>query len=138
MPEQARANGLWHGPDPAELSELSYAETKVINLARVYVSVKHIFLDRRSYARTSASDAPLYHHKNVAADPLGPDAALRAIGMSPQNLAKTLLVQFVGDDRQALRHHRDLSVSVRKLRRAFRWLSLNSWPFMDATKRHEL
>ena len=43
MPEQARANGLWHGPDPAELSALSYAEAKVINLARVYVSVKRFF-----------------------------------------------------------------------------------------------
>ena len=90
MPELARANGLWRGPDPEELSDLSYAETKVINLARVYVSVKRIFLDRRSYARTTDSEAPRYHQKNVVAFPQNPDAALRAIGMSPENLAKTV------------------------------------------------
>ena len=39
MPDVARANGLWHGPDPEEMSELSYCEAKVINLARIYVSV---------------------------------------------------------------------------------------------------
>ena len=49
-----------------------------------------------------------------------------------------MLVQFVGEDRLALRSHPDLSVSVMKLRRAFRWLSVNSWPFMEATKHHEL
>ena len=53
MPEYARANGFWHGPDPEELRELSYAECKVINLARIYVSVKRIFLDRSSYASCS-------------------------------------------------------------------------------------
>ena len=53
MPEYARANGFWHGPDPEELQELSYAECKVINLARIYVSVKRIFLDRSSYASCS-------------------------------------------------------------------------------------
>ena len=96
MPEQARANRLWHGPEPPELLDLSYAEAKVINLARVYVSVKRVFLDRRSYARAAESEAPRYHQKNVVAFPQKPDSALRAIGMSPQNLAKTLLVQFTG------------------------------------------
>ena len=43
VPQLARANGMWRGPDPAELAQLSYAEAKVINLARVYVSVKRIF-----------------------------------------------------------------------------------------------
>ena len=138
MPELARANGLWHGPDPPELQALSYCEAKVINLARVYVSVKRIFLDRSSYARTSKSEAPLYHQKNVVAYPQNPDAALRAVGMNPQNLAKMVIVQFVGEDRRALRQEADLSVSVDKLRQAFRWLSQNSWPFMDATKHHEL
>ena len=76
MPPLARANGMWRGPDPAELSQLSYIETKEINLARVYVSVKRIFLDRSSYARTGASEAPLYHQKEVVAYPQNPDAAL--------------------------------------------------------------
>ena len=137
MPPEARANALWRGPDPKELAELSYNEGKVINLARVYVSVKRVFLDRSSYARTTAAEAPLYHQKNVVAYPQDPEAALCALGMSPTNLAQMVVVQYVGEDRQRLRHDKDLSVSVEKLRRAFRWLSLNSWPFMEATKWHE-
>ena len=138
MPKEARANGLWHGPDPSALSELSYCECKVINLARIYVSVKRIFLDRASYARTRKKETPLYHQYNVVAYPQNPDAALTALGMAPHNLAKMLTVQFVGTDRQALRHEPDLCVSVKKLRNAFRWLSMNSWPFMEATKHHSL
>ena len=65
MPTQARANGLWHGPGAEELRALSYTECKVINLARIHVSVKRIFLDRASFAGTGASDAPMYHQKNV-------------------------------------------------------------------------
>ena len=67
MPIYARANGLWRGPDPDEMKCLTYAEAKVINLARVYVSVKRVCLDHGGYARTSASEAPLYHQKNVVA-----------------------------------------------------------------------
>ena len=59
MPVLARANGMWRGPDPVELSVLSYTETKVINLARVYVSVKRIFWNRGSYAQSGKSEAPL-------------------------------------------------------------------------------
>ena len=133
----ARANGLWRGPDPPELANLSYAESKVINLARLYVSVKRVFLNRGSYAATSKSEAPFYHQKNVVAYPQNPDAALRAMGLSPGDLAKTLLVQFVGEDRERLRTVPELSVSVEKLRRAFLWLSVNSWPFMEQTRHHE-
>jgi hypothetical protein len=90
MPERARANGMWHGPDPVELQDLSYAECKVINLAKIYVSVKRIFLDRGSYAGTTKSEAPWYHQKNVVAYPQNADAALRAVGLSPEHLAKVL------------------------------------------------
>ena len=137
MPLHARANGMWRGPDPVELSRLTYAECKVINLSRIYVSVKRIFLNRSSYARSDASEAPLFHQKNVVAYPQNPDAALRALGMSPANLAHTLQVQFVGGDRSCLRSHADLQVSVGKLRSAFVWLSTKSWPFMEATKHHD-
>ena len=58
MPWPARANGLWGGPDPAELVNLTYAETKVIQLARIYVSVKRVYLDFRSYAWKSYSPRP--------------------------------------------------------------------------------
>ena len=44
MPLVARANGLWRGPEPDELRSLTFCEAKVIDLARVYVSVKRVFL----------------------------------------------------------------------------------------------
>jgi len=138
MPAVARANGLWHGPDPEELSDLSYCETKVINLARIYVSVKRVFLDCASYARTNAAEAPLYHQKNVVAYPQNPDAALRHFGMSPAVLAEMVHVQFVGENRARLHGQQELWVSVKRLRRAFRWLTLNSFPFMEQTKHHAL
>ena len=137
VPDVARANGMWRGPDAVELSSLSYCEAKVINLARVYVSVKRVFLDRASYAGTSRSETPLYHQKNVAAFPQSPDAALKFLGARPSDLARVVQVQFVGEDRQCLRREPDLQVCVGKLRKAFAWLSLNSWPFMEATRDHE-
>ena len=127
---------MWHGPDPEELKSLSYAECKVVNLARIYVSVKRVFLDREGYAGTSHSEAPQYHQRNVVAYPQNPDAAIRCLGLIPTSLAKTLIVQDVGEDRRALRFHPDLQVSVEKLRKAFLWLSVNCWPFMESTKLH--
>ena len=138
LPAEARANGLWRGPDPPELSSLSHTEAKVLNLARIYVSVKRVFLNSSSYARTSASEAPLYHHRNVVAFPQSVDKTLTSLGTPPQVLADQVVVQFVGENRDALRQHPELSVSTRKLREAFFWASQNSWPFMEATKHHEL
>ena len=138
LPAEARANGLWRGPDPPELSSLSYTEAKVINLARIYVSVKRVFLNSSSYARTSASEAPFYHSRNVVAFPHSVDKTLTSLGTPPQVLADHVVVQFVGEDRDALRQHPELSVSTHKLRDAFFWVSQNSWPFMEATKHHEL
>ena len=136
MPDVARANGMWRGPDPEELIALSYAECKVINLARIYVSVKRVFLDRTSYAQTSAAEAPLYHQKNVVAYPQSVDSAVSLLGVNPKDLASMLTVQFVGENRADLCHHPDLSVSVERLRAALTWLSFNSWPYMEATQHH--
>ena len=57
--------------------------------------------------------------------------------MTPAALARMVHVQSVGENRQGLHQQRDLWVSVEKLRTAFRWLSQNSWPFMEHTKHHE-
>ena len=134
MPEQARANGLWGGPEPKELRVLSYAERKVIQLARVYVSVKRVFLDANSYAKTTYLTSPQYHEKNVVSFPLKPDMVHRVFGVSPIELADTLTVQFSGGVRNSLRKVKDLTVTVDHLRKAFSWLSVNSWPWMAATK----
>ena len=117
MLAEARANGLWHGPDPPEIASLSYSEAKVINLARVYVSVKRVFLDRSSYAKTTAAEAPLYHQRNVVAFPQNPDTVLRHVyGTEPSQLTRVVQVQFVGEDREGLRRHPDLQVSEYRAR----------------------
>ena len=129
LPAEARANGLWRGPDPPELRALNYAEAKVMNLARIYVSIKRVFLNSSGYARASASEAPLYHSRNVVAFPQSMDKALTSLGTLPGVLADHVLIQLVGDDMDALRRHPELTVSTRKLRDAFFWASQNSWPF---------
>lgn len=136
MPLEARANGLWHGPDPEELSRLTYTECKVINLARLFVSVKRIYLDRGSFAGTAKDEAPHYHTNNVVAYPQSPEAALTALGCTPEALAQTILIQFTRGDEHCLKQHPDIQVSVPNLRAAFRWLCMNNWQFMDATKDH--
>ena len=65
-------------------------------------------------------------------------AALSAVGVGPTSLSQILLVQFVGEGREELRRHPDLQVSVPRLRAAFQWLAENSWPWMEATRDHEL
>ena len=100
------------------------------------MGVKRVFLERASFVGTSRSESPWYHQKNVVAYPQSPDAALTALGCSPEMLARTIVVQFVGGEREVLRSHPDLRVSVPKLRAAFKWLSVNCWPFMEATKEH--
>ena len=138
VPRAALVNGMWRGPDPPELARLTYAECKVINLAKIYVSVKRIFLDKRSFAPSASCEAPMYHQRNVVAYPQSPDKALAAVGMLPSALALTILVQFVGENDDALRRHPDIQVCVDRLRAAFRWLSTNNWAFMDATRHHVL
>ena len=134
MPDQARANGFWGGPESEELRVLTYAERKVIQLARVYVSVKRVFLDPRSFAQTARNTTPHYHEKNVVAFHQNADMVQRLFGLTPPLLADTLTVQFTGGDRSRLRTVPELTVSVDRLRRAFSWLAVNSWPWMTATK----
>ena len=85
MPAMARANGLWRGPSPAELSALSYAERRVIQLARLYVSVKRVFLGRSSGA-VSRDEVPRYHQRNVVAYPQNPDNVWQIIGLMPEGV----------------------------------------------------
>ena len=134
MPKFARANGLWGGPPPTELVELSYAERMVIQLASLYISVKRVYLDSAGGARMRSNEAPSYHEKNVVAYPQCPDLVRTALGLLPSDLPKTLAVQFVGNDRSSLRRQAALCVSVQRLRAAFAWLTANCWVWMEATK----
>ena len=134
MPQLARANGNWRGPQPPELAALTFAEQKVVQLARLYVSVKRVFLDTPAGAHMRRGEAPLYHEKNVVAYPQNPDAVLPVLGLAPKDLPKVLVVQFVGGDRSRLRHEPSLQVDIARLRTALVWLTTNNLAWMEATK----
>jgi hypothetical protein len=65
MPSQARPSGMWRGSEPETLSDLTYCESKVMNLARVHVNVKEDFFVLSSYELTSRPHAIYYHQKNI-------------------------------------------------------------------------
>ena len=97
--------------------------------------MKRVFLGG-GFARTADSDAPQYHQRNVVAFPQSPDAALTALGCTPDALAETLLLQYKGSDRELIRTQKELTVSVPKLRAAFLWLSQHNWIFLWETRDH--
>ena len=59
MPLLCRANGLWGGPEPRELAVLTYAERRVIQLARFYISLKRVHPCGAPYNPTLHRDQPL-------------------------------------------------------------------------------
>ena len=131
IPSLARANGLWGGPEPRELAVLSYVERKVIQLARLYICVKRVYLDSPVAARVRRDEQPLYHEKNVVAYPQDLDVVATFCGAPPADLARTLVVQFVGHDRSRLRCEPALCVDVARLRSAFEWLAHNELLALD-------
>jgi hypothetical protein len=131
MPLFARANGLWGGPLPYDLEVLTYTERRVIALARIYVSIKRVHPEGAPHIRDSNNFQPLYHEKNVIAYPQTQEYVKQVVGVTPLDLAKTLLVQFLGSDRAVVRRDPALQVSVRRLRAAMKWLSVNSWPLFQ-------
>ncbi len=134
MPLFARANGLWGGPLPYDLEVLTYTERRVIALARIYVSIKRVHPERAPHIRDSNNFQPLYHEKNVIAYPQTQEYVQQVVGVTPLALAETLFVQFYGSDRAVVRRDPALQVSVQRLRAAMKWLSVNSWHWMLATK----
>ena len=78
------------------------------------------------------SEHLLYRDRNVVAYPQNPDAVAPLLGLRPQDLPKTLAVQFVEGARENLRKEPSSSVGVARLRVAFHWLTSNNWLWMLA------
>lgn len=134
-PVHARCRGLWGGgPDPEELSLLSYVERRIIRLARAHVSVKKVWGLR--YCTNNDDAAPSYHTRNVVACPNSVGGALTSVGLWPSQLCQDLLVQFQSGRKQELLSDPDLFVCAKRLRSAFHWTGENCWPWMLATKDH--
>ena len=54
----ARAHGLWGGPEPACIRTLTYAERRILTLARVYVTVKRVLIKNALWAKSDEEALP--------------------------------------------------------------------------------
>ena len=78
---------------------------------------------------------PIYEHSgNSVAYPLNSHALLKRLGVRAQDLPVGLTVLFEGPDREVVSKDPPLRVRTGKLRKAFRWLLFNCWPWLQATK----
>ena len=98
LPYCCRARGLWGGPEPVEISRLSWVSRRIVNLARVYVSVKRVMRKDAPWASRDERALPQYTTRNVVCYPQDPDAALKTVCVVPEDLVQILTVQFVGCD----------------------------------------
>ena len=130
LPPRARCNDMWGGRLPEPIRVLTYAETKVLQLARACVSMKRAGKPenlRNSFLRRSAHWVS--SGKNIVAYPQRPHKFVSAwIIFTPEELCETLCVQFVGADRGVVREDPSLKVSVSRLRGALQWLAAHN-PF---------
>ena len=138
MPECARARGFWGGPEPAVLRQLSFAERKVLRLARVYSTVKRISAHILPYGRLHPEALPEYSTRNVVAYAQDPDAVMRVLCVPPEQLAQDLYVQFEGAKDTAFRNEPALRVNIEHLRDAIYWYVTHNWQWLELTKDQEM
>jgi hypothetical protein len=138
MPLRACANGSWQGREPQVISTLTWAERRVLRLARVYCSVKRILAQDAPWARNNQLVLPQYSTRNVVAFLQNPDSAVRTLCLLPADLSKDVYVQFEGSDPQNMMREPALQVNVEALRSAIWWYSTNCYQWLEATKDHAL
>ena len=106
---------------------LTWAETAVIQLARLHICVRQVPTARQGSKVSEGSG-------NVVAYPLECHALLHHLGSKADELPNWITVLFEGDDRSVVRRDRSLLVGAAPLRRAFRWLLYNCWPWLEAAR----
>jgi len=117
----ARPRGLWGGPEPAAIKNLTYIERLVLNLARVYFTLKRVLVKDAIWAKSDHEALPQYTTNNVVAYPQDPDAAIKALCVVPADLYKVLTVQFVGSDPSIIAQDPAMIVHLHHLRQALQW-----------------
>ena len=73
MPTHAIANGMWGGPLPQQLECLTYAERKVVQRARLYISVRRLRCTSTKGNRLPKFARSWVHSSNVIAFPQEPE-----------------------------------------------------------------
>ena len=114
MPPAARANDLFGCQVPEPIACLSYAETKVLQLARACVPLKRAMpVQANGKAALRKTYQWMLQGKNIVAYPQQPEKLLSAcLILRPDELCDALAVQFVGEDREVVRQDPSLKVSA--------------------------
>ena len=128
---------MWGGPEPQEIQALTHLERRVVQLARVYASVKRVLGKTVPWAKGNVAATPQYSTKNAVAYASDPCQMARVVCLLPEELCDDFAVQFVSSLEDA-HVEPSLQVSVHRLRAALGWLSAHSWPWMLKTKYLEI
>ena len=127
MPPLARAAGFWQGKEPEVIRALSYAERRILCLARVHVCVKRVSPHVAPWGVSNEAARPQYTTRNVVAFSQDPDTAVRLCCLEPAELAQTICVQFEGADKDVVRRESSLYVDLDRLRSAMWWFATHNW-----------
>ena len=132
-PYYARARGMWGGPEPQVIKDLTFVERRVTQLARAYTLLKRVLGKHVPWAKGNLAAIPQYTTANTVAYPNNPAEVTRAICLLPADLCKDMAVQFVSNLADAFQEPA-LQVSVYRLRDVIGWYAVNCWPWMEQTK----
>ena len=88
LPLKARANGLWRGPLPTELMNLSFMERKIIRLGHICCSIFQVRLGDKQYHAIQRAGGlqPESHCGNVMAYPQFSNKVPQFLGVLPEKL----------------------------------------------------
>ena len=126
-----RARGLWAGPEPEPIRNLTWAGRRVLQLGRAVVCIKTV---SRPFPGMVASVLPQYTTGNVHAFPQKTNEISRALGLLPLDLCCDIAVQFPTSQKEAVAQDRSLRISIQELRDALWWYCTNNWEWMVATR----
>ena len=115
---QSLARGLWCGLEPEEVRLLTWAERRVLRLARTYATVKRVLSSCVAWARENFDARPQYTTRNVVSYPQDPATTVACVCLWPADFAKDVCVQFEGSDRSVVAAAEDLRIGVDRLRAA--------------------
>jgi len=139
MPQFARARGLWGGPLPTAIQNLTALEKRILRLGRVHSNVERISLKTAMWAKGHTEALPAYVSKSSYVFAQNPETFSRSLCLLPQDLITEFAVHLVGCAAQKLtpeilRRLPRMLVSVERLRSGIHWYCTHCWPWMLATK----
>lgn len=124
----ARARGLWGGPEPSPLADLTWMGRRILQLGRAVICVRH------STKVGAAAPGVPYTQGNVLLFPQRASEITRCIGLLPQDLTCDIALQTPTGAPTAFNADAELHVSLPALRKALHWFLTHNFEWMLATK----